>query len=91
MAFASERGNKLVHDAARHPGEIMFGLLREQDFFNGVNVPASRGFNQSGCANFKRGAAAQAAAQRHGGHEGDIERGNFPVSYTHLDVYKRQL
>ena len=77
MALASEGGNELVHDAAGDSGEFMLGLLREKSLLDGINLFCGRGFNQRGGADFKRGAAAQSAAKRHGGHEGDIQGGNL--------------
>ena len=77
MAFTSEGGNELVHDAAGDSGKFVLGLLREKRLFDGINLFCGRGFNQRGGADFKRGAAAQSAAKRHGGHEGDVEGGDL--------------
>ena len=42
MIFPAHHGNKLVHDAARHAGEFMFGLLAQQGLFDGIQFFAGR-------------------------------------------------
>ena len=66
MIFAAHDGNELVHDAAGHAGEFMFGLLAEQRLFNRINLFAGDDFEQGGGGHFERGAAGQAATQRDG-------------------------
>ena len=60
-------GNELVHDAARHAGEFVLGLLAEQRLFHRIEFLAGDGFQQRGGGDFQRGAAGKSAAQRHGG------------------------
>ena len=66
-------GNELVHDAAGHAGEFVLGLLAQQRLFDRINCLAGGGFDQGGGADFQRGAAGQAAAQRHGGMQQHVQ------------------
>jgi hypothetical protein len=66
MPFAAHDGNELVHDAARHAGKFVFGLLAQESLLDRVQFLSRDGFEQSRGGDFQRGAAGQAAAQRHG-------------------------
>ena len=58
MVRPSHDGNKLVHDAAGNTGEIVFSLLAEQRFFDGINFFAGHGFQQGRGGDFQRRTAA---------------------------------
>ena len=73
MAFASEGGNKLVHDTAGHSGKIVLRLLAKQRLFHRIESGSRDRFQQRGGANLERGTAAQATAQRHGGMQEHVE------------------
>ncbi len=64
MVFPAHDGNELVHDAARHPGIVVFGLLAEQRFLNRIEVFAGDDFEQRGRGDLEGCAAGKAAAER---------------------------
>ena len=66
MVFPAHDGNELVHDAARHSGKFVLGLLAKQRLFDRIEFFAGDGFEQRGGGDFQGGAAGQTAAQRHG-------------------------
>ena len=64
--FLAQDGNELVHDAARHAGEFVLGLLAQQRLFDRIQFPAGDDFEQGGHGHFEGGAAGKTTAQRHG-------------------------
>ncbi len=66
LVFPAHDGNELVHDAARHSGIFVLGLLAKQRLFNRIKFFAGDGFEQRGGGHFKGCAAGQTAAERHG-------------------------
>ncbi len=75
MIFPAHHGNKLVHDAAGHAGEFVFGLLAEQRLLDGIQLPAGGGLQQGGHTHLQGGAAGQPAAERDGRVQQNIQSG----------------
>ena len=63
----------MVHDPARHAGEVVFGLLAEQGLFEWLEWRGDHGFEQGGGGDFQRGAAGEPAAVREGGFDDGVE------------------
>ena len=64
--FLTQDGNELVHDAARHAGVFVLGLLTKQHLFHRIKLPAGDDFEQGGHGHFERSTAGKAATHRHG-------------------------
>ena len=73
MILLSEGRGELIHDAAGHPGELVFRALAEQRLFHGIEDVPGHGFEQSGGGYFQSRAAGKAAAQRHGRIQESLE------------------
>ena len=67
VVLLAHHGDELVHDAARHPGVVVLGLLAEQRLVHRVELLARDGFQQGRGGDFQRRAAGQPAAQRNRG------------------------
>jgi len=77
MIFPAHYRNELVHDATRHAGEFVFGLLAKQRLFDGIKLLAGGGFQQGSRTHLQRGAAGQTTSEWDGRMQQHIESGGL--------------
>ena len=63
------------------PAKSCSAFWQSNAFSTGINFLAGRGFDQGGGADFQRGAAAQSAAQRHGGMQQNIQPAGIDAAF----------
>src|SRR5208337_3386682 len=64
VVFASQRGNELVHDAARNAYKLVLSLAREFDQINRIHIEVEKVFPECGRAHFHRRRGAEARFSR---------------------------